>query len=76
MKTKKLKFRVVTGQQNPDINKLLRCADLANAALIDDGSGYIVELTCKKSASVKKIKDALQKAFEQYGYCVLGIKRR
>lgn len=74
MANKKLTFEVVTGLQNPHLNKFLRAADMAEGAFIRNKSGYTVTVICKKSASAQKIKAALKNAFEEYGYCVLDIK--
>jgi len=72
------KFKIETGQQSPAINRMLKCADLADGAVIRDGSGYIVTVTWEKdqvvnTTHIQKVKGALQKAFEGLGFCVLGI---
>lgn len=77
----KMIFKVETGQQSPRINKLLKCADLADCALVDDGSGFIITITWKigeiiDAKRIAKTKENLKKAFENLGFCVLGITKR
>jgi len=72
-------YYVNTGSQSPMVNRLLQCADLADGACIQDGSGFKLTVSWKKDEVVtqeriNKLKPVIQKIFEDKGYIVHSIE--
>lgn len=78
---KEIIFFVQTGIQSTLINKMFKSADLANGAIIRNGSGFEVSVQWKTgeivdAARIEQTKQNLKNAFEAQGYCVLDISRK
>ena len=72
-------FYIHTGSQSPLVNKLLRCADLANGAIIRDGSGFKLTVSWKKGETVTKaridrLKPVIKQIFEDMDYVSITVE--
>jgi hypothetical protein len=70
---KKTVFIVITGSQNPLVNKLMEAAGFCDGVYLNDGSGFKMTITWTKEKRIEEAKKLIKKVLQENNIIVQNI---